>query len=77
MRQTSRSLTAFCEKNYLAELREDWPHDFSLHAETGLKLPGCCVLLAAEQIAAAAVATFDDRLAAADRAGFAVLRSRS
>jgi len=34
-----------------------------LRADTGLKLPDCCVLLAAEQ-ARAAVATFDDRLAA-------------
>ena len=35
-----------------------------LRAETGLKLPDCCVLLAAEQ-SGAAVATFDDRLAGA------------
>lgn len=35
-----------------------------LRARTGLKLPDCCVLLAAEQ-AQGAVATFDDRLAAA------------
>lgn len=33
-----------------------------LRAGTGLKLPDCCVLLAAEQTRAA-VATFDDRLA--------------
>lgn len=39
----------------------------TLRAETGLKLPDCCVLLAAEQ-GRGAVATFDDRLAAAGRA---------
>lgn len=38
----------------------------TLRAGTGLKLPDCCVLLAAEQVHAA-VATFDDRLAAASR----------
>ncbi len=37
-----------------------------LRAEAGLKLPDCCVLLAAEQ-SGAAVATFDDRLARAAR----------
>ncbi len=37
-----------------------------LRAGTGLKLPDCCVLLAAEQTQAA-LATFDDRLAAAAR----------
>lgn len=36
----------------------------SLRASTGLRLPDCCVLLAAEQ-AHGAVATFDDRLASA------------
>ena len=36
----------------------------TLRAATGLKLPDCCVLLAAEQVGAA-VLTFDDRLAAA------------
>ncbi len=35
----------------------------SLRATTRLKLPDCCVLLAAQQ-SAAAVLTFDDRLAA-------------
>ncbi len=35
-----------------------------LRAETGLKLPDCCVLLAAESTGAT-VATFDERLAAA------------
>jgi predicted nucleic acid-binding protein len=37
-----------------------------LRATTGLKLPDCCVLLAAEQVDGS-VATFDDRLAAAAR----------
>lgn len=35
-----------------------------LRAETDLKMPDCCVLLAAEE-SGAAVATFDDRLASA------------
>ena len=44
----------------------------ALRAITNLKLPDCCVLLAAEQ-AHAAVATFDVRLAATARElGFAV-----
>jgi predicted nucleic acid-binding protein len=44
----------------------------ALRASTDLKLPDCCVLLAAEQ-AHAAVATFDVRLAATARElGFAV-----
>ncbi|MPZ28437.1 MAG: PIN domain-containing protein [Micromonosporaceae bacterium] len=34
-----------------------------LRADTGLKLPDCCVLLAAQEVAAEAVLTFDDRLA--------------
>jgi predicted nucleic acid-binding protein len=38
----------------------------ALRAGTGLKLPDCCVLQAAEQ-AHAGIATFDDRLAAAAR----------
>ena len=38
-----------------------------LRAETRLKLPDCCVLLAAEQVGAEKVATFDDRLGAAAR----------
>jgi predicted nucleic acid-binding protein len=37
-----------------------------MRAATGLKLPDCCVLLAAEQTGAA-VATFDEKLAAAAR----------
>lgn len=36
-----------------------------LWAETGFKLPDCCVLLAAETVRAAAVLTFDERLARA------------
>jgi len=35
-----------------------------LRAQSGLKLPDCCVLLAAERIGASGVATFDYRLAA-------------
>ncbi|TCO53540.1 type II toxin-antitoxin system VapC family toxin [Actinocrispum wychmicini] len=38
-----------------------------LRVETGLKLPDCCVLLAATQVSADTVATFDDRLAKAAR----------
>jgi predicted nucleic acid-binding protein len=37
-----------------------------LRAATGLKLPDCCVLLAAEQVGGG-LATFDDRLAGAAR----------
>lgn len=48
-------------------LEEDAPVRLAmLRAGTGLKLPDCCVLLAAEQ-AHATLATFDDRLAAAAR----------
>jgi predicted nucleic acid-binding protein len=36
-----------------------------LRAETGLKLPDCCVLLAAQDAGAATVLTFDDALARA------------
>jgi predicted nucleic acid-binding protein len=44
-------------------------------ARTGLRMPDCCVLLAAEE-ASAALATFDDRLAReAAAAGIEVLRS--
>ena len=43
-----------------------------LRAETGLRMPDCCVVLAAEQ-SHAALATFDQRLASAARArGFVV-----
>lgn len=38
-----------------------------LRARTGLKLPDCCVLLAAQTAAASTVATFDCRLAQAAR----------
>jgi len=38
----------------------------ALHAESGLKLPACCVLLAAEEVGGL-VATFDRQLAAAAR----------
>jgi hypothetical protein len=45
-----------------------------LRAETRLKLPGCCVLLAAEQVCDAQIATFDDRLyGVARQRGFAVI----
>lgn len=37
----------------------------ALRAETALKLPDCCVLLAAEDAQAEAVLTFDDRIARA------------
>lgn len=47
-----------------------------LRAETGCKLPDCCVLLAAEQVGTT-LATFDGRLAAAARArGHDVLDGR-
>jgi predicted nucleic acid-binding protein len=38
-----------------------------LRAQTGLKLPDCCVLLAAHDAHAQSVATFDERLAAVAR----------
>lgn len=45
-----------------------------LRAHTGLRMPDCCVLLAAEA-AGASVATFDDRLArSAESRNLAVLR---
>lgn len=40
----------------------------SLRAGTGLKLPHCCVLLAAQDAPAERVISFDDRLAAAAEA---------
>jgi predicted nucleic acid-binding protein len=54
-------------------LAEDGPVRLAtLRAQTGLKLPDCCVLLAAA-CASADVVTFDDRLATAGRAlGFGV-----
>lgn len=42
------------------------PRLAELHAKTPLKLPDCCVILAAEE-SAGALLTFDDRLAAATR----------
>jgi predicted nucleic acid-binding protein len=43
----------------------------TMRAEVGLKLPDCCVLLAAHEAAAQAIVTFDDALArAAERSGF-------
>ena len=49
-----------------------------LRAETGLKLPDCCVLLAAEQAGEVQIATFDDQLyAVARQRGFAVLGRRA
>lgn len=45
-----------------------------LRATTSLKLPDCCVLLAAETAPADAVLTFDERLlAAATRRGFRIV----
>lgn len=41
----------------------------ALRAQTKLKLPDCCVLLAAEDAGADTVLTFDAQLAAAARAG--------
>ena len=47
------------------------PRLAELGARTGLKLPGCSVLLAAEITAAGAILTFDDRLRrVADELGF-------
>lgn len=56
-------------------LNEEAPERLAvLRAATRLKLPDCCVLLAAEQASNGSVATFDDRLAAAARdRGLAVL----
>lgn len=45
-----------------------------LRAETQLRMPDCCVLLAAET-ADACIATFDDRLAAAAQAAGVQLRT--
>jgi hypothetical protein len=38
-----------------------------LRAETGLRLPDCCVLLAAQDAPAASILTFDGRLGAGAR----------
>lgn len=55
------------------DLAQDAPARLAtLRVETALKMPDCCVLLAADQ-SGAAVATFDDRLAEAGRSrGLAV-----
>lgn len=39
----------------------------AMRVSTRLKLPDCCVLLAAEDVGAHEIATFDDRLASAAR----------
>ncbi len=58
-------------------LPEDAPAQLALlRAGTGLKLPDCCVLLAAGQVQGE-VATFDDRLAAVARAQGYVVRDHS
>jgi predicted nucleic acid-binding protein len=56
-------------------LGEDGPVRLAtLRAGTRLRLPDCCVLLAAEQPGGATVASFDDRLgAAARKLGYRVL----
>ena len=60
------------------ELPADAAHRLGeLRATTGLKLPDCCVLLAAEQLSAAGVATFDDRLAVVARQRGFVVRGRA
>lgn len=57
-------------------LDEDAPARLAvLRAGTSLKLPDCCVLLAAEQTHGA-IATFDDRLATAARERGFVVRDR-
>jgi len=57
-------------------LPEDAPERLALlRADTGLKLPNCCVLLAARQVHGE-VATFDDRLAAVARAQGHAVRDR-
>jgi predicted nucleic acid-binding protein len=48
-----------------------------LRAEIRLKLPDCCVLLAAEQVGTAKIGTFDDRLGGAGRQrGFTIIGRR-
>ncbi len=57
-------------------LGEDAPIRLAgLRASTGLKLPDCCVILAAEQ-ERGSVATFDDRLAWASRQRGLLVRDR-
>jgi len=49
-------------------VNEDAPSRLAaLRADTGMRLPDCCVLLAAQDARAGAIATFDDRLARAAR----------
>jgi predicted nucleic acid-binding protein len=46
----------------------------TMRADVGLKLPDCCVLVAAQDATARAIVTFDDALArAAERSGFETL----
>ena len=48
----------------------------TMRAAVGLKLPGCCFLLAAQDAAARAILTFDDALArTAERPGFETVLS--
>jgi predicted nucleic acid-binding protein len=50
------------------------PRLAEIRAHTGLKMPDCCVLLAAERLSASKLATFDARLAqVAAEHGLAVL----
>jgi predicted nucleic acid-binding protein len=58
-------------------MRPDAPPRLArLRADSGLKLPDCCVLLAAQDVTAQAIATLDDRLAKVGRdLGFVVLPS--
>lgn len=72
--QLDRATAALSQLGVTAiELDEEAPARLAvLRAGTGLKLPDCCVLLAAEQTHAA-VAAFDERLAAtASERGFVV-----
>jgi predicted nucleic acid-binding protein len=68
--EAARAALAELEVEELA-LRDDAAVRLAgLRAETGLKLPDSCVLLAAQDAAAQAVMTFDDALArAAERLG--------
>jgi predicted nucleic acid-binding protein len=50
------------------DMRSDAPPRLArLRADSGLKLPACCVLLAAQDVTAQAIATLDDRLAKVGR----------
>ncbi|WP_342314669.1 type II toxin-antitoxin system VapC family toxin (plasmid) [Mycobacterium avium subsp. hominissuis] len=62
--------TALSALAQLEIYEEAFPRDVAvrlawLRAETGLKMPDCCVLLAAETAQADSVATFDGQLASA------------